>query len=117
MGAPIKSIRLGRDTSDEASASDASSHTIPGRIQSVTEHHTGKHATITVVHGRRKGEKSKAAKKGNPPVAMYDDRPTSHLHIPKSHAKQFKFGQRVRIVVQPEEGDDGTEGTDDGDEL
>lgn len=82
-----------------------------GEVTGVRQHHTsGKHVIVEVAHGRRSPKKK--GKAASPFGADYDDRPSSSMVVPKSHASQFPVGKRVNVGMTPQADADGDLGED-----
>jgi hypothetical protein len=76
----------------------AITHSTPGRVSSIDDHHSNsRHATITVTHGKKKRDKS-----GD--LHSYDQ-PTSRIIVPKAHAKNYQLGQKVTAGLSAAGGD------------
>lgn len=80
-----------------------------GVVTGVREHHKGKHVVVDVAHGKRSPKKKG---KGVGSFVDYDDRPSSSMIVPKSHASQFPVGRRVSLGMTPMADDDGDMGED-----
>jgi len=69
-----------------------------GKITSVGETYDGKCCTVTIAHGPKR-----KPKKGE--IAFSDYPATTTVSVSKAHAKMFTVGQKVRLVIVPDDGD------------
>lgn len=81
-------------------------HMLPGRVTDIGETHDGKHARVTVTHGKRKRSKDE---KGNAGALESYHQPSSTLVMPKKHAANYPLGTKVPAIGM----DDSEEETDD----
>jgi hypothetical protein len=77
-------------------------HSRPGRVSSIDEHSDGKHATVRIVHGKKKKDPETGELRGY-------HRAESSVVIPKAAAQQYTIGQKVHAGLSPSD--------DDGDEM
>jgi hypothetical protein len=111
---PIKALRVTKQAPPIAKGGKVTLHSM-GKVTSVGEHYGGRHAEITVVHGKK--PPAQKPKKGDMAMPSYDDRASSHFVVSKKHAKHFPVGGRVKISMTPmQDGDDQDGAMDDPDE-
>lgn len=84
-----------------------------GKITSIDAHSDGKHATITIKHGKRK----RATGTGGEPGDLMDwHQQRSSVTMPKADAANYSIGQRVHAGLSPAAADAGID-DEDGDEI
>lgn len=79
-------------------------HMLPGRVSAVDESSDGKHATVTVTHGKRKRSKNDKGEVSGELQSYHQ--PSSRVVMPKKHAAHYPLGTKVPAMGTDDETDE-----------